>query len=736
MARCRRNVTSTKKNTARLPDWSAAGVSLLLDLIRRDQLDEVAERLQIRREGGYAGIDVFVFLVYYFASRLPMGLKGFWYRAREHKAKLAAVAGRKSLASSTAMSRALDAVEHALLRPQVSWLLTEATGVEPVLRHPAVQHYDAQGRGWHMLDYDPTSTVLRQRALPAGDDLPEPRRRAEGFAKPGYTGRKRGEVQIRRATLQHAGSGVWLHAMINPGNGDRREELPTALRVAVDFCARLEHPLDRLLVRADGEYGGVPQLSAFLDAGVHFVTRLNRRALLDQPELRRRLVEARWELVPDSKSGPKHSAADIGIVTLQPAERTRRDDGTRYDPVQVRVVVSRHQREGEPHRGKVLAGWQYELFATSLDYEPWPAAEVMASYFGRTGQENRFAQEDRELGLDRIYSYEPAGQELATVIGLMVWNARIALGFELETPPREAPAQQARVPLPDPRPVPPETCEAAELDEDAEGPADTVEPEVVEPTVDPRLAEAEAKLADQLGELDWEQLLFRRDGWDWDDEAGLLRCPDGLGLLLTCVDVRRSPRHRARIFFRGERGACRDCDLLGDCFTTTDKRMVKLTSFNVDRTEVEVLRRQLAELQVLRKECAPSVRKRVQKAESRPAPGPEPLIQPPPATTAVTSLECLTSLFLPAAARRVFDDLVHDLATYVNVVLPDDPIPFPALLARSAGDRQHRRLTWTQHRERYALPDGAEVDITFAGGGNLVALLRGPEPLAGSALGA
>jgi len=290
-----------------------------------------------------------------------VGLKPFWYRARPHLVQLAGVAARKRPPSSTALSRALEAVEHALLRPHVAWLLTEATGVEAVLRHPAVQHHDALGQGWHVLDYDPTSTVLRQRALPTGDDLPEPQRRAEGFAEPGYPGRKRGEVQIRRATLQHAGRGLWLHAMINPGHGDRRKELPEALRAAVDFSARLDQHLDRLLIRADGEYGGVPQLTAFIDAGVHFVTRLNRPALLDQPELRRRFMEAQWELVPDSMSGPKRSAADVGIVTPRPSAGTQREDGTSYEPVRVRVVVSRFLREGEPGRGKVIAGWQYEL---------------------------------------------------------------------------------------------------------------------------------------------------------------------------------------------------------------------------------------------------------------------------------------------------------------------------------------------------------------------------------------
>ncbi len=733
MARCRRNVTSTEKNTARLPDWSAAGVTLLLDLVRRGLLDEVAERLQIRREGGYAGIDGFVFLLYYFASRLPEGLKGFWYRAREHKKELAAVAGRKSLASSTSMSRLLDDVEHSLLRPQVAWLLTEAVDVAPVLRHPAVQHYDALGQGWHVLDYDPTVTVLRQRALPAGGDLPEPRRRADGFAEPGYTGRKRGDVQILRATLQHAGSGLWLHAMTNPGNGDRREELPAALQVARDFCTRLDHPVERLLFRADGAYGGVPQLSSFVEAGVPFVTRLNRPALLDQPALRHRLVEAQWELVPDSGSGPRRSAADLGLVTLRPAARTEQSDGSAYEPVTVRVVVSRLQREGEPTRGKVLAGWQYELFATSLEPEPWPAAEVVASHFGRAGQENRFAQEDRELGLDRIYSYEPAGQELASVVGLMVWNTRIALGFELETPPWEAPEQRARVIRLDPRPVPPETCEPENHDANAEDRTASLEPEALSSNAEPPLAEAERTLLDQLGELDWEKMLVRREGWSWDHEAGLLRCPEGRGLELTSVVFLHDSMHRARLFFRNPRSGCRNCGRLGDCLTTSRELMSKLTSFTVDNAAGQAIRTQLAKVRDLKREHIIADRKRCEDAGSIEL---EPLILQPPISTSAPALECLSSLFLPATARHVFDDLVHDLATYVTVELPEDPIPFPALLAGSVRDRQHRRLTWTQHRERYALPDGAEVDITFAGGGRLAALLRGAGGQAGAAAGA
>jgi hypothetical protein len=35
------------------------------------------------------------------------------------------------------------------------------------------------------------------------------------------------------------------------------------------------------------------------------------------------------------------------------------------------------------------------------------------------------------IGLDRIFSFEPAGQELATILGLFVWNLQVCRGLEL-----------------------------------------------------------------------------------------------------------------------------------------------------------------------------------------------------------------------------------------------------------------------------------------------------------------
>jgi len=165
------------------------------------------------------------------------------------------------------------------------------------------------------------------------------------------------------------------------------------------------------------------------------MTRLTRGEMFDQHEVLDTLRNGRWDMVPDSMSGPRRSALDLGTVTIRPGLDTRKADGTQYEPVDVRVVVSRFPQTGKATHGRVIDGWQYEMFVVDPGADAFPAPEAVAMFFGRAGQENRFAQEDREAGLDRIFSYYLPGQEFATSIGLWVWNLRVVRGFELAPPP-------------------------------------------------------------------------------------------------------------------------------------------------------------------------------------------------------------------------------------------------------------------------------------------------------------
>ncbi len=292
-------------------------------------------------------------------------------------------------------------MELELLRPVGDALLLATADCDAVLRHPAALTYDTRGDGWHCFNYDPTVTTLRHRALPVGDGLPQPRRSSGDTGVPGYKGRKRGDIVFRRAAVDHSGAGLWVHGHLSQGNGQSAGDLGLALDSIVSTCARLEHPLERALLRMDGEHGNVPCFTVCREHGVPFVTRLNRSALYNDAEILDRLRTATFHLVEDSGSGPQRSATDLGVLTLHASSKSRRPDGSRYAPIEVRVVACVFPKTGKAKRGRTIDGWEVELFAIDLPADRWPAPEAITAYYGRNAQENRFAQEDRELGSER-----------------------------------------------------------------------------------------------------------------------------------------------------------------------------------------------------------------------------------------------------------------------------------------------------------------------------------------------
>ena len=657
------DVTYAASDRSRIPDLLTEGACLLVDLHNRGLVAGVGERLHVRRQGGYCGLDGWLVLFVYYASGACCGVKGFWTTLGRHAERLAALAGRSRLPSPSALSRLLERVEYDLLRPVAGWLLAGVAEIDAVLRT-----YDALGQDWHVFDIDPTVTTLRQRALPEGDDLPEPLRRAEQTGAPGYSGRKRGDLQFRRVTVQHAGSGAWVHAHLSPGNGEGVADLGRALDTIVETSRRLGHPRSRVLGRLDGEYGNVPHITTFQERALPFVTRLNRAALYDDPVVLDRLRTATWYRVPDSGCEPHRAAADLGLVTLAPDRDTRRPDGSTYQPVRVRVVASIFPQTGTASRGRVIDGWQVELFATDLPSDAWPAPDLIALYFARSAEENRFAQEDRELGLDRIVSYHLPGQEFATLVGLAVWNLRLARGFALEPPPDARPVQQLRRPEPDTR----------------------------VPEHWPR----DPKLLELLDQLDWPSLLARHPGWTWDADAHRLRCPDGRPLDLTSVRPNEHAAGRTGIIFRRPKGGCEDCAPREACFQSERHAAPKHAEFSVPTPLASKLRKRLA---LIRAKAEPATRRVAT------APGPQ---------------LCRDSLFLPAEARRTCRDCFVGAYVRIDIDLPPPPSPRPRLLAVDVADRQRQRETWTDKVRRYALARGANVRLHVEGPASLRRLLN------------
>ncbi|MEZ4237057.1 MAG: hypothetical protein R3F59_13070 [Myxococcota bacterium] len=327
--------------------------------------------------------------------------------------------------------------------------------------------------------------------------------------------------------MMDAGTGLWLHVHLSRGNGEGVVDLERALDSIVAATDRLDHPQYRSLVRLDGAYGNVPWFTACRERGVPFITRLNRPKLFDDPEVLAKLRHATWYLVPDSGCGPQRAAADIGLLSIAPGKKTRRPDNTAYEPVSVRVVACIFPKRGKAKRGRTIDGWEVELFAVDLCADDWPAPDAIALYYARNGFENRLAQQDRELVLDRIVSYHLPGQELATVVGLAIWNERVVRGFQLERPPDQAPVQQLRQPA---------VCDRV-----------------------PELWPRDPVLNRMLAELDWPALLLGRPGWSFDAATGELRCDQGRSLTLTTVRPQPGPSGRTGIIFRRPTGGCEDC---------------------------------------------------------------------------------------------------------------------------------------------------------------------------------
>jgi len=555
----------------------------------------------------------------------------------------------------------LNSMEFDLLRPAALWLLTEVPEVKPLLCHPATQTYDARGKAWHVFDLDPTVTTLRQRALPAGEALPEPMRRADDFAAPGYSGRKRGDVQIRRTTVQHAGSGVWVHAEVAAGNGNGMPDFVSALVSVTEVCSAIGVERSCAIMRMDGEHGNVPWFTACRDLGLPFITRLNRPKYFEDPEFLACLRAAVWAVVPDSKSGPQRLAAELGLWTIKPGAKTRRPDGTVYDPIEVRVVACAMAKTGKAGRGKVLDGYQVELFAVELPAESWPASDAAALYFGRAAEENRFAQEDREFGLDRVASYHLPGQEFAMLTGLMLWNLQVVEGFNLDTPPALRPEQPERAPQ--------------------------VETKM------PRSWPRDPLLQETLSKLPWPTLLSTRKDWKWSPDASALLCPAERAFALTSVRTLWADTERTGVALRRPAHGCDGCSLHAACMPGQPEDASKKIELAVPSEAAEQLKKRLVKVRAV--DTAAQKRK-----VKPPRPG---------------EREVVVAPLLPAKARQLFHAALATFQIGVIVDLGEPPPPRPQLISASPAERQCRRKTWQERWLANQLPDDSSVDVSLGG---------------------
>ena len=95
MARGSIQVTYKSMDAARIPDDLTEGAALLMDLAQRGVVGGVGERLHIRRQGGYCGLDVWLLLLLFFTTGARRGVRAFWDLLRPHLKQFAALAGRR-----------------------------------------------------------------------------------------------------------------------------------------------------------------------------------------------------------------------------------------------------------------------------------------------------------------------------------------------------------------------------------------------------------------------------------------------------------------------------------------------------------------------------------------------------------------------------------------------------------------------------------------------------------------
>ena len=705
MARIRRKVTVAAAGEPRSLEWMSSYVLLMERLRHNVAQDTAPPLLRLDRGSGYTGIDVLMFLVAYFASGQGCGIKVFSEKTEPYGRKVAAAAGRKNWPTQASISRALGSVSEEAAADVARLLLLHDSACPELESHESVVYRDTEGGIWHVFHHDAKVKALRHRALPERDDLPPAKRRSAEMAAPGHAGRKRGNVQITRGTLQHAGTGLWLGITLASGNGSPREELLQSTRTVEDWAEDRGMVPGNCVICTDGAGRGYNQIRVGTGSPIRFLTRYAEPDLLNLSDMRDDLAGKAWRKVSDSGSGPVRYAREMGELVLAEGRR-------------MRVAISRfHPARGRKSgAGTMIDGWQYETFATDLPVEAWPAAELVTLYYSRCGQENRFAAENREIGLDRIFSYHRPAQLLVNAVGLWVWNQRIICGsvaaggpgsFWYEPEPRP---ESGRI-LPGPGETIAEadgttgTAENATA-EDAvgaaaeeaggtggmdgatdEGPAARGADDRPSATGPPTIAEAVVALR-----REWQGRFDADAGWRWSTDYELLVCPQGE--FQRPHDIRKNNgSHVLRL--RCTYGACSGCT--DRCSASDALRFRKECTFPLP-----------AELPPPEPDQARPVWWGATGVGALPRFPPDPELRSGPHAMRHVAL-------LPAELRKEFDRICDLTATTVRIAM-SPPRPRPSkFIAESPDRRRKRRRSWSERLDWNALPEGTVVNIASTG---------------------
>lgn len=161
MARIERRSKAAASSTHDIPERLREAAVFIDNIAESGMIGEIFRRCLIRREGGFSGGDIVVFLIAYFCSGTGAGLKSFYLDNKRWWPHLAALADRARLPTPASVARAFANVNAASLKSFQRWLLTESLDYGALLSHPSAQYRDAKGRFWQVFHFDPTTRVLR-----------------------------------------------------------------------------------------------------------------------------------------------------------------------------------------------------------------------------------------------------------------------------------------------------------------------------------------------------------------------------------------------------------------------------------------------------------------------------------------------------------------------------------------------------------------------------------------------
>ncbi len=299
--------------------------------------------------------------------------------------------------------------------------------------------WDRSGQQVLVVDVEGTRQAVRQRALPHLPSLPEPHRRFEQVAAPGYLGRKRGEVVRTRTTILQAHTHQWLGTYAGAGNGDYRGDLKRSIEVITQYATALSLPLSQVLVRLDGLYGNAAPLADLVTSGLGLIGRSKDYALLDLPAVKAALARPPVEQCTHPESGAERALFDCPEIPL-----------TTSGP-RVRLIVATHPVSlVPPPIGGEREGLVYELFVTTRASAALTAKDVLDLYLHRGSFETVLADEDVEQDPDRWCSHTASGQEFWQILSQWMWNLRLDLGQHLSPTAMRltefAPAREASPP--------------------------------------------------------------------------------------------------------------------------------------------------------------------------------------------------------------------------------------------------------------------------------------------------